>query len=106
MELSYSDRVDVIDLIVNVLQEHEGTLDELISRLEHVNKDIEESMNESSFYASKEKDSSTDVLNYKIEELETILEKYRKTLLTVSRHCEKINDTVCLRKITEKVLDP
>ena len=50
--------------------------------------------------------SSTDVLNYRVKELETILEKYRKTLLTVSRHCEKINDTVCLRKITDKILEP
>ena len=104
--MSYSDRVDVIDLIINVLKEHEGTLDELVGRLEHVNNEIEVSMNESSFYVGKEKDSSTDVLNYRVKELETILEKYRKTLLTVSRHCEKINDTVCLRKITEKILEP
>ena len=104
--MAYSDKVDVIDLIINVLKEHEGTLDELVSRLEQVNKDIEVSMNESSFYVGKKEDSSTDVMDYRVKELETTLDRYRKTLLTISRHCEKINDTVCLRKITDKILEP
>lgn len=32
--MSFDEKVDVIDLIINVLKEHEKTLDELISRLE------------------------------------------------------------------------
>jgi len=34
--MSFDEKVDVIDLIINVLKEHEKTLDELISRLEEV----------------------------------------------------------------------
>ena len=101
--MSYSDRVDVIDLIISVLKDHEGTLDELVSRLEQVNNEIEVSMNESSFYGGKEK-FSNDQMNTRVKELEKILDRYRKTLRTISRHCEKINDVVCLRKITDEVL--
>lgn len=104
--MSYSDRVDVIDLIINVLKDHEGSLDELVNRLEQVNNDLEVSLNESSFFIGKEKYSATDVLDYKVKELEEKLEKYRKTLMAVSRHCDKIKDTVCLRKITDKILEP
>ena len=32
--MDYNKKVDVLDLIINVLQEHEKKLDELISRLE------------------------------------------------------------------------
>ena len=45
------------------------------------------------------------ILNHKVKELETILEKYRNTLQTISRHCDKIDDAVSLRKITEKFID-
>jgi hypothetical protein len=40
-ELGYTDKMDVIDLIIKVLQEHEDSLDELVVRLEQVNDDIE-----------------------------------------------------------------
>ena len=32
--MDYSEKVDVLDMIISVLKEHERTLDELISRLE------------------------------------------------------------------------
>ena len=34
MERGFDEKIDVIDLIINVLKEHEKTLDELVSRLE------------------------------------------------------------------------
>ncbi len=34
--MSFDEKVDVIDLIINVLKEHEKTLDELISRLDEI----------------------------------------------------------------------
>ena len=41
--MSYSDRIDVIDMIISVLKEHEGSLDELVARLESFNKELVES---------------------------------------------------------------
>jgi len=32
--MSYTERIDVLDLIIQVLREHEKTLDQLIARLE------------------------------------------------------------------------
>lgn len=32
--MSYTEKVDVLDLLVNILREHEEKLDELVSRLE------------------------------------------------------------------------
>ncbi|MBS7620333.1 hypothetical protein KEJ21_06800, partial [Candidatus Bathyarchaeota archaeon] len=34
--MGYEDKVDVIDLIINVLREHEKNLDDLVARLENV----------------------------------------------------------------------
>ena len=36
-----SEKIDVLDLIINVLREHEKTLDELIHRLDSVTTKIE-----------------------------------------------------------------
>lgn len=104
--MGYTDKMDVIDLIIKVLQEHEDSLDELVVRLEQVNDDIEQSTNESSFYAGRERGPSSELLNYKVKELEAKLEKYRRTLRAVSGHCEKIRDVVCLKTIVDKVLEP
>ena len=99
-----SNRVDIVDFIINVLKEHEDSLDELVNRLEQVNKDFEVSAYESSYFFGKDKDAATDVLTYKVKELEEKLEKYQKTLRVITRHCDKINDTICLRKIADNVL--
>ncbi|MCW4049122.1 MAG: hypothetical protein NWE89_05230 [Candidatus Bathyarchaeota archaeon] len=32
--MSFTEKVDVLDLIINILQEHEQKLDELVTRLE------------------------------------------------------------------------
>ena len=34
--MSFTEKVDVLDLLVNILREHEEKLDELVSRLEAV----------------------------------------------------------------------
>jgi len=34
--VSYTEKIDVLDLLIDVLQEHERKLDELVSRLEAV----------------------------------------------------------------------
>lgn len=34
--MSYTEKVDVLDLLINILREHEEKLDELVERLEHV----------------------------------------------------------------------
>jgi hypothetical protein len=103
--LGYTDKMDVIDLIIKVLQEHEGSLDELVGRLEQVNDFLEKSLNESGFYFGKEKDPSTALLNFRVKELEGKLETYMKTLRGVLGHCEKIQDVVCMKTIADKVLE-
>ena len=102
--MSLKDRIDVIDLIINVLKEHENSLDDLVERLEVLNKDLEQSMNESSFYASG-KSNSSEALNRKIVELEKRIEKYRKIIKKILGHCEKINDIACVKKIADEVLE-
>ena len=102
--MSLKDRIDVIDLIINVLKEHENSLDNLVERLEILNKDLEQSMNESSFYANSKSDSSV-TFNRKIVELEKRIEKYRKIIKKILGHCEKINDIACVKKIADDVLN-
>jgi DNA-binding transcriptional MerR regulator len=102
--LSLNDKIDVIDLIINVLKEHENSLDNLVERLEVLNKDLEQSMNESSFYA-RSKNNSSEALNRKIVELEKRIEKYRKIIKKILGHCEKINDIACVKKIADEVLE-
>ena len=104
--MGYTDKMDVIDLIIKVLQEHEDSLDELVVRLEQVNRDLEQSTNESGFHAGTESGPSDELLNYRVNELEAKLEKYRRALRAVSGHCEKIRDVVCLKTIADKVLEP
>ena len=36
--VSYTEKIDVLDMLINILQEHETKLDELVSRLEAVKK--------------------------------------------------------------------
>ena len=102
--MSLKDRIDVVDMIINVLKEHENSLDNLVERLEVLNKDLEQSMNESSFYASS-KSNSSEALNRKIVELEKRIEKYRKIIKKILGHCEKINDIACVKKIADEVLE-
>ncbi|MBD3205608.1 response regulator [Candidatus Bathyarchaeota archaeon] len=40
--MSFTDKIDVLDLIINVLNEHERKLDELVDRLEVITKILEE----------------------------------------------------------------
>ena len=102
--MSLKDKIDVIDLIINVLKEHENSLDNLVERLEVLNKDLEQSMNKSSFYASS-KSNSSEALNRKIVELEKRIEKYRKIIKKILGYCEKINDIACVKKIADEVLE-
>ena len=102
--MSLKDRIDVVDMIINVLKEHENSLDNLVERLEVLNKDLEQSMNESSFYTSS-KSNSSEALNRKIVELEKRIEKYRKIIKKILGHCEKINDIACVKKIADEVLE-
>ena len=102
--MGYTSKVDVIDLIINVLKDHESSLDDLVNSLEKINRDIEESLNEKSFLISKEKDVSKDKLKLKITDLEKKLEKYKNTINSVLMHCEKINDVVCLRLVAQETI--
>jgi len=34
--MSYTEKIDVLDLLINILKEHEAKLDELVTRLEAV----------------------------------------------------------------------
>ena len=106
--MSYSDRIDVIDMIISVLKEHEGSLDELVARLESFNKELVES-NIAVPRARKrevEYDASMELLDYKIGELEKKVEYYRTTLRAILKHCDKIQDIACVKLIAEKTLDP
>jgi len=101
--MGMADRIDVVDLIISVLQEHEGSLNELVERLERLNDDLAQSMNESAFVPKETK--SPELLDFKVKELEKKLDKYREILKTILNHCEKINDVVCVKAIAEKALD-
>jgi CheY-like chemotaxis protein len=41
--MSYSNKIDVLDLLINIIREHEEKMDELVERLEIVNTTIQES---------------------------------------------------------------
>ena len=38
--MSYTEKIDVLDLLINVLQEHEKKLDALVGRLEEVTENL------------------------------------------------------------------
>ena len=103
--MSASDKMDVIDLIISVLREHEGSLDSLVKRLEKIHLDIEESYNESSFKRSEIAGPNERLLEQKAEELEKKLERYTTLLRQLLNHCESINDVVCLRTIAKEALE-
>jgi len=96
--------MDVIDMIISVLKEHEGSLDSLVKRLEKINLDLEESYNESSFMRSGFVGRAR--AEQKVEELEKKLERYIALLRELLSHCESINDVVCLRTIAKEALEP
>ena len=85
--MAFKDKVDVIDLIISVLREHESSLDRLVERLEKLNEHLEGSMEEAPLYNEKDREESADLLNYKVQELERRLEKYRGMLKTILDHC-------------------
>lgn len=103
--MSSRDRIDVMDMIINVLKEHETSLDDLVERLEVLNDDLEQSANESDFYAGRESGSSSEALNQKILELEKRIGKYRKIMKKILGHCEKINDFACMKTIADEVVE-
>ena len=45
MKLMFSEKIDALDLIIDVLKEHEKTLDTLIQRLEAITPTLEKEMN-------------------------------------------------------------
>ena len=104
-DMAFKDKVDVIDLIISVLREHESSLDRLVERLEKLNEHLEGSMEEAPLYDEKDRDESADLLNYKVQELERRLEKYRGMLKTILDHCERIQDIACVREIADKALE-
>jgi len=103
--MAFKDKVDVIDLIISVLREHESSLDRLVERLEKLNEHLEGSMEEAPLYDEKDREESADLLNYKVQELERRLEKYRGMLKTILDHCERIQDIACVREIADKALE-
>jgi len=102
--LSAASKLDLIDLIINVLQDHEASLDDLVNRLEKINVDFEESLNDLSFFNTGENDITKDKLRLKIKSLEEKLEKYKNALNSVLHHCETINDVVCMRIMAEETI--
>ena len=104
VEMSYSDRIDVIDMIISVLKDHEGALDELVARLESLNKELVESSIAVPLKQEDRYDSSMELLDYKIGELENKIEHYRAILNAVLKHCDKIHDITCVKLIAEKTL--
>ena len=102
--MSYSDRIDVIDMIISVLKDHEGSLDELVARLESLNKELVESSIAVTLKQEDRYDSSMELLDYKIGELENKIEHYRSILNAVLKHCDKIHDITCVKLIAEKTL--
>ena len=101
--MGMSDRMDVIDLIITVLGEHEGTLDGLVKRLEKIHLDLEESVNESGFAMGGS--AGDKVLEVKVQELESRLKKYTGLLNDLLHHCESINDVVCLKKMASSAIE-
>ena len=104
VDMSSSEKMDVIDMIISVLKEHEGSLDSLVKRLEKINLDLEESYNESSFMRSGFVGRAR--AEQKVAELEKKLERYIALLRELLSHCESINDVVCLRTIAKEALEP
>jgi hypothetical protein len=102
--MSYSDRIDVIDMIIGVLKEHEGSLDELVARLESLNKELGESSIADPLQRDDGYDASMELLDYKIAELEKKIETYRVILKAILEHCDKIQDIACVKMIADKTL--
>jgi len=103
--LNSKDRIDVMDMIIDVLKEHETSLDDLVERLEALNENLEQSANESGFYAGREGGPSSQAMNQKIMELEKRIKKYRKIMKKILGHCEKINDLACVKTIADEVVN-
>ena len=40
--MTYTEKIDVLELLITIIQEHEAKLDELVSRLEDVNVHVHE----------------------------------------------------------------
>jgi len=99
-----NDRIDVMDMIIDVLKEHETSLDDLVERLEALNENLEQSANESGFYVGGG-GSSSEALNQKILELEKRIKKYRGVMKKILEHCEKINDLACVKTIADEVVN-
>jgi hypothetical protein len=74
-----------IDLLIEVLLEHEKKMDELVTRLE----DISPSLN----YSIEIPDDPA--IKNKVKRLESILDNYKNALQKVSSHCNLIDDKVC-----------
>jgi hypothetical protein len=86
IEMSYSDRIDVIDMIISVLKDHEGSLDDLVARLESLNKELVESSIAVPIELDGKPDASLEMLEYKIGELENKIEHYRAMLKDLLEH--------------------
>jgi hypothetical protein len=80
-----------IDLLIEVLSDHEKNLDKLVSRLENITP--KEQLNTDEPYNTN--------IKKRVLELQSIINKYEKTLTKISNHCNIIDDNICKTIIQE-----
>lgn len=98
--MSASEKLDVIDLIINVLKDHEASLDNLVKRLETLNRELTKGISQ----GIQQKDSAPKTLDPRKAELEKLIKRYQHTLSTLLQHCETINDIACIEIIADDTL--
>jgi hypothetical protein len=102
--VSSTDKIEVIDLIISVLREHEDSLDGLVSRLERLNRELGKSFKKENDIKEIEKDETSITLDLKIKELENNINNYRKILKSLLNHCDNIKDVACIKIIANESL--
>lgn len=92
---SAREKIDVIDLIINVLSEHEGTLDRLIERLDTLIRYFEQYIFEDKINLLKKIDTSTgiEILTDRIQLLEQQIKKNQELLEYYLTHEKEITIT-------------
>ena len=80
-----------VDLLIEVLSEHEKNLDTLVSRLENIT--AEEQLNTDEPFNSN--------IKKRVLQLQSIINNYEKTLTKISNHCNIIDDKICKTIIRE-----
>ena len=78
--MSEEDRIGTIDLIIDVLREHERTFDSLFNHLDSSIDRMDMQRIEAKLKTEKEENEKIEILVFKIAELENQIEKYKEKI--------------------------